>query len=507
MNSNNSEKQVKRKRWKLDKQSSANIVLAFTFICFMLTMFMASNSIGGSYALPTDEIVPTTLNSNITKLEQGKAWSLMNDQYYQTTELSLTYDFKATDTNGQNYEMYCIEGQKMVSNNPVQYTDPQLVSNTYAPGLAYILNNGYGSEGSTSSYLSRCDDNTYTITSNDMQIGMSADEKIKACKKYITQYTIWYYMDMVGAKDSNGDKQLSSDQSSNMLKLLLSGDSGQASEVARTINLFANDAVQYNQDHQGAVSISIDKDSIKYSLTSDGKYLESNEITITGNNLSIINYQIGLANNTYDAVVVDASGNSSSGITSSNNKFRVRIPVEKIKDADSINLQVMFAIKYASNEVYSYTPSDPGVQIPIIAKTVNKTIYKTINVNFTQISKTDISNGKLVAGAQLSIKNSSGAEVAKWTSTDQPYYVSLPAGDYILSEITSPDGYELNKESVPFTVKDDGTITKVVMKNTPTTNVPNTAENIPVYIYIIGGMILVIGVAVIYVTTKPKKNN
>ena len=78
---------------------------------------------------------------------------------------------------------------------------------------------------------------------------------------------------------------------------------------------------------------------------------------------------------------------------------------------------------------------------------------------------------------------------------------------YKVEETKAPDGYELNQASVAFKVKNDGTITKVVMKNTPTTDVPNTAENIPIYIYIIGGMILVIGIAVIYVTTKPKKNN
>ena len=57
-----------------------------------------------------------------------------------------------------------------------------------------------------------------------------------------------------------------------------------------------------------------------------------------------------------------------------------------------------------------------------------------------------------------------------------------------------------------FTVKDDGTITKVVMKNTPTTDVPNTAESIPGYVYIIGGFILIVGISVIYVTVKKKKN-
>ena len=44
------------------------------------------------------------------------------------------------------------------------------------------------------------------------------------------------------------------------------------------------------------------------------------------------------------------------------------------------------------------------------------------------------------------------------------------------------------------------------MKNTPTTDVPNTAANIPLYLYIIGAMILVIGAGVIYVTTRGNKS-
>ena len=63
----------KKRKWKLDKQSSANIVLAFTFICFMLTMFMFSNSIGSSFADEnfTLNLTPemSTLKSNFTNFD------------------------------------------------------------------------------------------------------------------------------------------------------------------------------------------------------------------------------------------------------------------------------------------------------------------------------------------------------------------------------------------------------------------------------------------------------
>ena len=82
-----------------------------------------------------------------------------------------------------------------------------------------------------------------------------------------------------------------------------------------------------------------------------------------------------------------------------------------------------------------------------------------------EISKQDITTGKELPGAKLTILDKDGKEVESWVSEEKPHYIEkLPVGDYTLREVTAPDGY-LKAEDVKFTVKDTGEIQKVVMKD------------------------------------------
>ncbi|MDD3796770.1 MAG: SpaA isopeptide-forming pilin-related protein, partial [Lachnospiraceae bacterium] len=105
----------------------------------------------------------------------------------------------------------------------------------------------------------------------------------------------------------------------------------------------------------------------------------------------------------------------------------------------------------------------------------------------TSISKTDITTSEELPGAKLQIlkKNEAGEEETattiyykndtdtpdeklEWISGEEPRVIKgLPAGDYILREITAPNGYTV-AEDVAFTVSDDGTVkNKAEMKNAP----------------------------------------
>ena len=84
-----------------------------------------------------------------------------------------------------------------------------------------------------------------------------------------------------------------------------------------------------------------------------------------------------------------------------------------------------------------------------------------------EISKVDITTNKELPGAELIITNKDGKVVEHWTSTDTPHYIEkLPAGDYTLTEITAPDGYE-TAEDISFTVLPTGEVQRVVMKDAP----------------------------------------
>ena len=84
-----------------------------------------------------------------------------------------------------------------------------------------------------------------------------------------------------------------------------------------------------------------------------------------------------------------------------------------------------------------------------------------------EISKVDITTNKELPGAELIITNKDGKEIDRWVSTDKPHYIEkLPAGEYTLTEITAPNGYEI-AENIYFTVLPNGDIQRVVMKDAP----------------------------------------
>ncbi len=93
------------------------------------------------------------------------------------------------------------------------------------------------------------------------------------------------------------------------------------------------------------------------------------------------------------------------------------------------------------------------------------TVIMRDDITKVQISKVDIATDKELPGAELVIKDKDGNTVAQWVSEDKPHYIEkLPAGDYTLTEITAPNGYQL-AESIAFTVLPTGELQTVVMKD------------------------------------------
>ena len=105
-----------------------------------------------------------------------------------------------------------------------------------------------------------------------------------------------------------------------------------------------------------------------------------------------------------------------------------------------------------------------------------------------EISKVDASNSKELPGAKLKITDADGNLVEEWTSTEESHFVKLTYGEYTLTEITAPKGYEL-AESIKFTVGKDGKVTsdaagavennKVTMKDAPSIDSKKTTPEKP----------------------------
>ena len=84
-----------------------------------------------------------------------------------------------------------------------------------------------------------------------------------------------------------------------------------------------------------------------------------------------------------------------------------------------------------------------------------------------EFSKKDLTTMEELPGVELTLTDKDGKEIDRWVSTDKPHYIEkLPAGDYTLTEITAPDGYEI-AEDISFTVLPNGDVQRVVMKDAP----------------------------------------
>ena len=85
-----------------------------------------------------------------------------------------------------------------------------------------------------------------------------------------------------------------------------------------------------------------------------------------------------------------------------------------------------------------------------------------------EVTKTDLTNGEEVEGAELEVTDENGNVVDKWVSTKEPHKVTgLEEGKtYTLTEKTAPYGYEV-AESITFIVSTDKETQVVEMKDMP----------------------------------------
>ena len=101
--------------------------------------------------------------------------------------------------------------------------------------------------------------------------------------------------------------------------------------------------------------------------------------------------------------------------------------------------------------------------------TTDKETQKLVMIDkLVEITKTDITNGNELEGAELEVTDEDGNIIDKWTSTKEPHKVKgLEEGKtYILKETTAPYGYEITEE-IKFTVTTDKETQKIEMKDMP----------------------------------------
>ena len=128
-----------------------------------------------------------------------------------------------------------------------------------------------------------------------------------------------------------------------------------------------------------------------------------------------------------------------------------------------------------------------------------------------EITKKDISDGKLLPGVGFRIKNEQGEIVAEgYTDENGIAKFTLRYGKYTYQEFDPLDGYQPDETEYPFEIKEDGEIIKAEMTNEriPTPDIPQTGDDTNLGFFIGLGAIALGGlVASVIMYIKRKKDD
>ena len=152
--------------------------------------------------------------------------------------------------------------------------------------------------------------------------------------------------------------------------------------------------------------------------------------------------------------------------------------------------------KIESTETKKEESKNPYADVKEESKEENKEENKNTDDKFeVSCLLQDKDNKENIGGAVLIVKDETGKEVARWTTTKEVYKLKLNSGKYTLEEATAPTGYMLQNEKIEFLVNSDKTgDSEVTMFNTKAVNVPITDANVSLYTIGLGIVGLFIGV-------------
>ena len=128
-----------------------------------------------------------------------------------------------------------------------------------------------------------------------------------------------------------------------------------------------------------------------------------------------------------------------------------------------------------------------------------------------ELTKTDISDGKVLANVGFRIRNESGEIVAEgYTDENGIAKFTLRYGKYTYEEFAALDGYIPDTKAYPFEIKEDGEIVKAAMTNEKIPEVPQTGDESNIGFWIglaavaLGG---VIATAIVLIKKKKDDEN
>lgn len=142
---------------------------------------------------------------------------------------------------------------------------------------------------------------------------------------------------------------------------------------------------------------------------------------------------------------------------------------EWVSTTESYSISGLLPGNYRVEEISA--PDGYSLSETVMPFTISNTMSSKITIRFPN-TKSDISiakvdeEGNYLAGAVLGIYDDGGALVTKVETKEQPVSLEdLTVGNYTVREIEAPDGYQLAKEEVSFTITPTTDNLLVTMKN------------------------------------------
>ncbi|MBQ7239874.1 MAG: LPXTG cell wall anchor domain-containing protein [Bacilli bacterium] len=259
---------------------------------------------------------------------------------------------------------------------------------------------------------------------------------------YIKQLAVWYYMDYVNGNNANLEPSLKN------YIIYHSKDSKRENyDVCKKVIDLLNGAISYKQ---ATGSIDLVADHVTFSIV-DGYYVSS-EIVVKANNVKNIKYSL-------------TNTPKGSQVVKSTNGVKVKVPVSAIAAGQKLTFKLNVKADSTKETAYYYFHSAKYQKL-LYSETETSTINHNdelemviANVNYTvNISKTDVTQAKEVAGATLEVKDEKGTLIEKWISTNETHKITLQPGKYSLTETIAPAGYKLSKTTINFMIDVTGKI-------------------------------------------------
>ena len=335
--------------------------------------------------------------------------------------------------------LYCVDMNKETAANIT--ADLVTSGSVVDGGIFYILKNGYPEK---------------SITGN-------ADKDY-----YITQTAIWWYLDETTGSSNLGE----------MFKSVGDDEYGMRSIVKNLVN----EGIKHRYDSHGITNYTFGLTSSDSSMTLQGDYYVSKTISLTSQT-NIKDYKVSLEGAPQGTIIeVNGQNNTSMQVNiTGGQSFKIKVPASSVTKDFSIKVKgtATSAVQY---DAFEYKPRDASMQSVALLEKVQKSFTSEVNLNVSLASKVsivkiDANTEQPIAGAVLVLRDATGKELSRWTSTTKAHiFENLPYGTYTVEEIEAPKGYSISNKETKFTLSESNKDIKVLIKNTAKSVVVNITK-------------------------------